>query len=64
MVDEHCFCATALIIGIETVSEFGYLYDVIVDILPTPQSSILQIIGRQEVPAYVQFLILIKGASV
>ncbi|TFB03770.1 hypothetical protein CCMA1212_004604, partial [Trichoderma ghanense] len=35
----------------DTASKFGYLYDVIVDILPTPQSSILQIIRQQDIQA-------------
>ncbi|KAH0497032.1 hypothetical protein TgHK011_004368 [Trichoderma gracile] len=35
----------------DAASKFGYLYDVVVDILPTPQSSILQIIRQQEFPA-------------
>ncbi|KAL6881063.1 hypothetical protein J3F83DRAFT_720903 [Trichoderma novae-zelandiae] len=35
----------------DAVSKFGCLYDLVVDILPTPQSSILQIIRQQEFPA-------------
>ncbi|ETR97769.1 hypothetical protein M419DRAFT_90600 [Trichoderma reesei RUT C-30] len=35
----------------DTASKFGYLYDVIVDALPMPQSLILQIIRQQDSPA-------------
>jgi hypothetical protein len=42
--------------GIDTASKFGYLYDVIVDALPMPQSLILQIIRQQDSPAYVHLL--------